>query len=253
MKTFTKIPETEAYIEVKNITKIYPETIKIFEYKKPKRLKDPLLELENKQKKGPKKNKQTPEDLLRSLRRSRTTIQDLVICNKFELFCTFTFKSDRQDVELCKRKMSNWLQSQQKKHKIKLKYLIVPEFHKDGKSIHFHALISNYKGNLLLAKKKSNNRNIYNITSYRSGFSTAIKIDNHDKVSSYIRKYITKDMPSFANKRRYWMSHNLVRPEIVYNHFSTNMPFVDKSLVYENDYLSIYESQVKLKSSNKEV
>lgn len=180
-------------------------------------------------------------DTARSLRRTKTTLQDLTICNEFDLFATFTFNKNRQDIEKCKTKMSNWLHSQQKKYG-KFQYLIVPEFHKDGKSLHFHALLKNYRGVLKDSGKIKQTRKIYNIKSYRSGFSTAVKIDDHAKVSSYIRKYITKEMPQFENKQRYWCSVGLLRPQTEYLN-ADDYALDREDIVFENGLLTIYQTE----------
>ena len=103
----------------------------------------------------------------RSLRRTKTNVEDIVLCNKFDLWCTFTFdkrRVDRYDANRCKSIIRMWLHNQ-RSHSPNLKYLIVPEFHKKceeciklkekvcihtdrPKAIHFHALIANYNGKL---------------------------------------------------------------------------------------------------------
>ncbi|MDN5274247.1 MAG: hypothetical protein JWP06_148 [Candidatus Saccharibacteria bacterium] len=179
----------------------------------------------------------------RSLRRTKTEIKDIILCNHFDLFATFTFNKDRQNVDVCKSKMQYWLQSQQKIHG-KFDYLIVPEFHKDGVSIHFHALLSNYTGKIEDSGHKSGKTQkiIYNITSYRSGFSTATEIDgdktSRDMVANYVTKYITKDMPQFAGKKRYWVSKGLIRPIKSYNE---DVPEPDLFTdTFEDEYYTIH-------------
>jgi hypothetical protein len=158
----------------------------------------------------------------RSIRRTKKKISDIALCNQFDMFATFTFKDERDNIEKSKAKMANWLKNQRKR-KGKFAYLIVPEFHKDGESLHFHALIKGYAGKLIEAINprtgksfKQKGRTVYTFASYTLGFTNVVKIENtpesHAKVSSYIRKYITKDMPAFANKNRYWSSTGLKLP-----------------------------------------
>lgn len=188
-----------------------------------------------------------------SLNRTKTTIKDIILCNHFELFCTFTFKDHRDDIDICKARMQYWLQSQQKQYGA-FDYVIVPEFHKDGSSLHFHALFGGYKGRLELAidpttgqpfsTEKHNGRHLYNIVSYKTGFATAIPIENGPddlaKVASYVTKYITKDMPAFHGKKRFWVSQNLVRP-IKSNNVDVIPYFTDDNVqVFENDQYTVY-------------
>jgi hypothetical protein len=155
------------------------------------------------------------DNLERSLRRSKQLVADYALNNPFELFSTFTFSpkktANRQDPDLVKSQMSNWLKNQQTRTG-KFAYLIVPELHKDGKSLHFHALFAGYEGVLLDSGEKINGRKAYNFKSYTLGINSAVRIDNIEAVSSYIRKYITKDMPQFHGKHRYWATKSLMRP-----------------------------------------
>lgn len=242
MKIYHQIPEHSAYFNVNNYVKVYPSYSILFMYKQTQKKLSPNLELDDKFKTTKTKNKtQNLDSIERSLRRTKTIISDLVLCNQFELFCTFTFSQNRENINLSKTKMHNWLKSQQKTHG-KFTYLIVPEFHKDKKAIHFHALLNNYKGKLTNSKKHLNGRKVYNINSYRSGFSSAVYIDNHQKVSSYIKKYIVKDMPMFQNKKRFWTSKYLIRPKVIHN-IDTDIikTEVEKTPIYENNLFTMHK------------
>lgn len=225
-----------------NVVKEYPDMIRIYIYKTPYALPEPGYT-----RKEPKRPKDGINDdsIHRSIRRTKSTIADLVLCNNFEYFCTFTFdpkKHDRYDVNRCKFIMSMWLH-RQRKHSPEMKYLIVPEFHKDG-ALHFHALLANFNGTLKDSKKRQNGRIIYNMTGYRAGFTTAVPID-HNKVavSNYIKKYITKDMPLIYGRKRYWVSQNLDKPIKTVNAFSRikNLPLFTKK-TYETEYYEVYET-----------
>lgn len=163
-------------------------------------------------------------DLERSIRRSKKAISDYIICNKFDMFVTFTFKSDRQNVETKRQQMSDWLRNQRKLNG-KFNYIIVPEFHRDKKSLHFHALFGGYTGKVEKMinpktgkhlRKKSGL--VYKLPSYTLGFNNFIYIkqdlSDYLRVSSYVSKYITKDMPKFFGKQRYWASKGLLLPEV---------------------------------------
>lgn len=210
------------YKRLYNTEKVYPHKSTLRIYKTPQ-----YILLGEKTKKG--KSMNPDKSNLQSLLRTKTTIRDVILCNHFDLFTTFTFKNHRDNIDICKARMQEWLKSQQKIHG-KFYYLIVPEFHKDGKSIHFHALLQGYKGKLTPAKNPKNNNLLYtpgkhlifNLKGWRNGFSTASIIDYDDedstaKVASYVTKYITKDMPKFFGKKRYWVSQQLLRPVKSYN------------------------------------
>lgn len=153
-----------------------------------------------------------------SLNRTKNSIRDIVKCNDFKYFCTFTFdpkKVDSFQLNRCWLKMSTWLHHQadrSRERKMNFKYLIIPEQHKSGRW-HFHALISGYVGTLRDTGLKSPALYpIYNMTSFRSGFTTAVEIDSSEHLASYVTKYITKDFVKTFNQRRFFCSRNLVRP-----------------------------------------
>lgn len=216
--------------------------IRIYIYKTPYRLPEPGRP---RRKAKREKNPIDTPSIHRSIRRTKSVIADLVLCNNFQYFCTFTFdrkKVDRYNEAACKTTMSMWLH-RQKLHSPNFKYLIVPEYHKDG-ALHFHALISNFNGRLKYSGRMQNGRKVYNMTGYRSGFTTAVPIDNNKvAVSNYIKKYITKDMPMIHGKKRYWISNNLLRPEKTVNAFSSlkKLPLFTKK-VYETDYYEVFET-----------
>jgi hypothetical protein len=196
----------------------YPTHRKVFIFHTPIEKIVNGVELVNKKSKL-KPGKQKEEDIDDSLRKTKSKIRDIVLCNDFELFATFTFKNSRQDVDKCKDRMSYWLKNQQKR-KGKFEYLIIPEFHKDKESLHFHALLKDYRGDLIDSGKKTKRKQeVYNFKSYTHGFNTAVKINSEEigKVGSYVCKYITKEMPLFFGKNRYWRSLNLKKPIVIEN------------------------------------
>lgn len=189
-----------------NSVKEYPDMIKITIYHQPF-----MVGGSSKTRKR-SKNPQSSES---SIYRTRTTLEDLCLCNNFDLFCTFTFDPSRYDSKnlySCRRYMNTWLHNAKFRHSRALEYLVVPELHKSG-AIHFHALLRGYEGRLKDSKHTQHGRKVYNIPHWHFGFSTAVKIDNIDAVSKYIRKYITKDMLVLPGKKRYFCSQGLNRPK----------------------------------------
>lgn len=189
--------------------------------------------------------KETSEE--RSIRKTRRTIHDLVSCNDFDLFVTFTFdprKVDRYDMLGVYLKMQSWLRRQHQKNN-DFKYIIVPEKHKDG-AIHFHALMNDYPFILKKTNVIQDSRRVYNIQAFRFGFTNAtfLPAEDKEKVANYIAKYITKDMITLSNKRRYWSSRNLVKPNVYYNSvfdMGIQSKLDHTTLSMETDYNSLYE------------
>jgi hypothetical protein len=239
------VQESETYELVGSYAKIYPKFIKIFEFDSPIKQRISGLESRSPNEVHPKKSSSGGNYIDDSLRRTKTAIADITICNDFDLFVTFTFKKDRYDIQKTKNKMSKWLKNQRELHG-KFDYVIVPEFHKDKKAIHFHALFKGYKGKLHKTKIVQKGRPIYNITSYKLGFSTAAKIDNVEKVSSYVRKYITKDMPQFPGKKHYWVSNQLKRPITQRNPNYYKNPQNKFTEIFKKQWLTVYRSDITI-------
>jgi len=164
--------------------------------------------------------KDRDRSIYESISRTKRAISDYALCNDWEYFITFTLSPkilDRYDYDKITTKMSNWFDLARKRKAPNLKYLIVPEQHKDN-AWHFHALLSNI-GNITLIdsdKKDSKGNTLYNIKDYRLGYSTASKVEDNHKVSSYVLKYITKSLVEETfNKKRYWTSKNLKKPLVI--------------------------------------
>jgi hypothetical protein len=221
--------EQDASILVETKLSIYPDHIEEYKPNVPYQKIIDGYEISKRKPKREKKEYSTPhpqyseDNTERSLRRTRKQITDLVICNDFDTFGTFTFREDRDDPVKCKRKMSTWLTNQKKKNG-HFRYLIVQEFHKDKKSIHFHILLGGYTGKLTLARNphtkaplKIKGRQQYNFAEYKLGHSQAEFINSKKKAGYYLRKYITKGMVLFPGKKRYWPSRGLSIPDIEYN------------------------------------
>ena len=137
-----------------------------------------------------------PEDTLKhSENRSKNMIYQIARSNEWTWFITFTLDqkrtTDRMNLEESIKDLSEWLRSVKKTRAPDLKYLIVPEEHKNG-GWHFHGLF-NDTGDLLFVDSgktvKTNEAGeipIYNIVDYTLGWSTATKV----YISGYIFRFI---------------------------------------------------------------
>lgn len=173
------------------------------------------------QKDKPDKNRvRSAEDEERSLKvstnRSLAKIYDLARSNVWDWFITLTFSPDkvnRFDYDECVGKLSKWLNNLRRSAP-DLKYLVVPELHKDG-AYHFHGLLACTCGiDFVPSGHYTGGQMIYNIGQYKLGFTTATKVNNNSAVTKYITKYVTKDLVAHTkHKRRYWGSRNLSLPE----------------------------------------
>ena len=168
--------------------------------------------------------KTTDDERIREVsnNRAKQKIYELARSNEWEYFLTLTFKEDRYNYELLIKKLSKWINNIKRDYAPGLKYIFVPELHKDG-ALHFHGIVSNI-GNLPLVEsglKDKKGNLIYNINAYKMGFTTATKVTESGRVASYMTKYITKDLCSYSKgKKKYWASRNLSKPNIVDYHIT---------------------------------
>lgn len=159
------------------------------------------------------------ESKRRSYRRTKNKVFDMVKCNKWKWFFTLTFnpeKVDSFDYDVTTKKLSKWLQNMRRVCP-DMMYIVVPEKHKSGRW-HFHGLFANVEEMEFVdsGERDKNGRVIYNVGNYRLGFSTATQISDVSKASSYLVKYITKEMCDVTHgKKRYWNSRNVCLPEVI--------------------------------------
>lgn len=146
-----------------------------------------------------------------SKNRSKNMIIEYARANTWEWFCTFTFNPelvDSYDYKLCYQKLYQWLNNLQKRKASNVKYLGVPEQHKSGRW-HFHVLMADCNGMDIVP---SPIKGVYNINGWKYGFSTATTVRDTKRVSTYITKYITKDLIEHTQgQHRYIKSRNLER------------------------------------------
>ncbi len=152
-----------------------------------------------------------------SLKRTKTKIYELAQANKWKWFVTLTFNPDlidNSDYNLLASKLNDYFSNLKKRVCPNLKYLIVPELHKDGKKYHFHGLLADC-GGLIFQDSGHYIDGIkqYNLFQWKYGFSWCSIVNCNKRVASYITKYITKDLLcTLSNKKRYWCSRNLDKP-----------------------------------------
>lgn len=176
------------------------------------------------------------KSLEKSMSRTVSQIYEVSRANTWDYFITLTFNRkilDSSDYDLLSKKVGTWLKNLKARYAPDLKYLIVPELHKDGIHYHFHAVIAN-TGDIKFVDSgiKKKGHIIYNMPNWKYGWSTASKVVDSNRVSSYITKYITKELCSLSkNRNRYWCSQNCDRANVkVYN-----LPYEDINSILDSN------------------
>lgn len=173
-----------------------------------------------------------PADIARAVRRARRAAFDLIMCNPdLNAFATFTYApervTDKAAYSDCYPLLKTWLSNGVQRRG--LKYLCVPELTKKG-DVHFHAICNADGVQLAEARSaktgrllKSHGDQVYNITNWNAGFSTAQLIrqraDGEDPrlaVSKYIFKYMGKNLGAKIGGRYILKGGDLMHPIYAY-------------------------------------
>jgi len=186
-------------------------------------------------------NDTTSEEYMRqSISRTKRTIHDYALCNEFDYFITLTFdrkKYNAKDLKKLKKQVGQWLNNYKKRTNSKLKYLIIPELHRDKEHFHFHGLISGIED---IKEFKLSKKGImrYNWTGWHNkfGFTSLEKVRDTTSVSRYITKYITKDLIVEFNKQRFLVSKGLEKPETIFELDNYLEPI---NYDFENEYVRV--------------
>lgn len=203
------------------------------------------------------------EKLANNLLRTRNRIYELASCNAWSYFVTLTFsreKIDRTTLALIIKLLSQFIRDCGKKYGFKIDYLLVPELHADMTAWHLHGLIrglpikalKEFTGTKKTPKRIREmirqGRHIYSWTDFdrRFGYCTFEPVRNHEAVSKYITKYITKDlerMVSDLGAHMFYSSKGLKSAEVVAKGQLTKAVEADLSTndksYYENEYVRV--------------
>lgn len=171
-----------------------------------------------------------------NLVRAKNTINDIALANDFKYFFTLTFnpKYDRYDVYQLLNKFRSHLRSMRSASGLSIKYLLVPEQHKDG-AWHFHGFFSDAIEDFIYFNEYGY-RSIRNMDNL--GFVNIDIIRDRLRVSSYVTKYVSKNLGNGIKKYRnsYFCSTGLKRGELIYDKIYDNEFFNNKFFEFSNDF-----------------
>lgn len=198
---------------------------------------------------------ETNTRFIESLIRSKNKIFGYAMCNSWDYFATFTLdskKRDRFDLNQFYKDFSKFINNFNRKLDNNIKYLLIPEQHKNG-AWHMHGLIANLpkeyikqfqlsdKLPLYLKSKIKKGEFIGSWVDYskKFGFNDLELIKDSEKVSSYMVKYITKDFLNteiYNSRHLYYCSKGLNSPCKI-----NVVPLPNRVINYgyENDYCKI--------------
>lgn len=153
---------------------------------------------------GERKGDPTADKLSQALSRAKSIIQQVAICNDWDYFFTCTIdpeKWSRFNIDVFRVKFPQWIRDYNKKHHLNIKYLIVPEQHKDG-AVHIHGFIKGLPASFLTPfqpfihprRLVAGNYLNWHDCSQKFGFCSLDPIRDPIAAGFYCCKYLTKDL-----------------------------------------------------------
>lgn len=178
----------------------------------------------------PKDNMEQRDD---NCKRAIERLFDIAYLNRFDSMITFTVdqdKLDRYDPKVISDKLKVWLRNRVFRND--LRYLIVPELHKDG-AVHMHGLIAGdikyvdsgtvlvpgydkpIKRETAIARgydlSSDDVHDVFNVPAWNYGWSTAVMCyGDVANAAKYMCKYVTKDLKKIFG-HYYYAGGNIVR------------------------------------------
>lgn len=199
-----------------------------------------------------------------SVSRTKRNIREIVLCNDFEYFATWTIDSknfDRFSLDNVVYNMKKLLKEYKRRNK-NFKYIYIIEQHiKSG--FHFHGFVKGIpeeefiqytKEDYTFPKKlpyklineiEKSKKNIYHIPYFdnKMGYNTFSKVNNYNAAANYIMKYITKNAPVRTTENQiYFCSRGLKRASIIEINPDYEFSFQNQ---YSNEYLTIFDYDIR--------
>ena len=198
------------------------------------------------------------ERFANSVSRSKARIFELASCNEFQFFCTFTQdkeKRDRFNLTEFRKDFAQLVRNLNRNRapENKIKYLLIPEQHRDG-AWHMHGLLKGLTEADLTEFKLSdripnqikktirNGTKVYDWHRYRRafGYFTCTEIESREACAKYITKYISKDLQKTVHEsgeHLFFASQGLKGKEVILKNCAEHCAFDEWD--FENEYCKI--------------
>ncbi len=193
-----------------------------------------------------------------SISRSRKIILEYALCNKWDWFCSFTLDSkkyDRYDLDKFVKSFTQFIRDTRKKG-YPIKYLLIPERHKDG-AWHMHGLMSDLPPLVKFTALRRQGRKVpsdlckndfycWLAVSDKFGWCSLGKIRSPVKSAFYTSKYMTKDndfLVTDLGKHMVLTSRNLNRASKIGVHY-TRSDELDQYITHNYKFCSLGMTKV---------
>lgn len=186
------------------------------------------------------------ERFYQSIARAKARVLELALCNEFTHFCTFTqsdiLRNDRFNLPDFRKDLAQFVRNRNRSRtpERQLRYLLVPEQHKDG-AWHMHGLLSG----LDALDLKPNEHGYLDWNAYRSRFGWFSVSDIKDPTgcAHYITKYISKSMAASDAMKKgqhlYFASQCLKGRDVICYEMKDPCPYDLDTFDFENDYVKV--------------
>lgn len=129
----------------------------------------------------------------RGFSRARRRVFDLLCSNiDLNMFVTVTVDFGAVGYAETVRRLGVWLDNQVRRKG--LKYILVPEYDDDMRRIHFHGVVNEGSLTLVNSGYRRGRKVIYNVTSWKQGFTTAVRIGKRDQDWQYVARHVVDYM-----------------------------------------------------------
>lgn len=207
------------------------------------------------------------ESIRTSISRSVRIVRELAACNPWQFFVTITLSPTLWQNRYTPNSLQDVIKAMAKRWRRKrkdgssrcpnFKYLLIPEMHKDG-AIHLHGFVSCMPNDCVpftleqvnspqklpkkICEKVRNGQDVFHCLEWEElfGYNTLEPISDLDKVSSYVVKYVSKEIGATPFKARYWCSRGLSRAALVTTvYFDKLHETSNQFLIYKNYMTSV--------------
>jgi hypothetical protein len=183
-----------------------------------------------------------------SLIRTKSTVHEIALCNDWGYMVTLTLdpqKYDRYKLKPFLKDLGKFLNNYNYQRRTSIKYLLIPEEHKDG-AWHMHGLFAGIPPEHLSSFIRGVHPQFLIDNGYlnwkayaeRFGFCSFGAIRNAEGCAAYITKYITKQLQHTSievNSRLFYASKGLKRAEVVRKERIARELDAD----FRNDYVAV--------------
>ena len=196
-----------------------------------------------------------------SIRRTKNTIKELVLCNDWDYFITLTLDSkkyDRYNLSKFNKDLTRYIRNLRIKYQADIKYILIPEQHHDG-AWHMHGFLMGLPKEELemfsreqflpyyILNKIDSGEEIYNWVGYQKRFGNCDiePIKDKDRASSYVTKYVTKDLANSIkelNAKMYYCSQGLNRAKEIKRGCTTEL-YNPTYIKYDDNGEILYSEQ----------